>query len=63
MRDLFVTLIVLGALPFAFLRPSIGVLTFSWLSYMNPHRLTWGFAYDFPFCPARRNGHYRRSIL
>ena len=21
----------------------------SWLGYMNPHRLTWGFAYDFPF--------------
>ena len=21
----------------------------SWLSYMNPHRLTWGFAYDMPF--------------
>jgi probable O-glycosylation ligase (exosortase A-associated) len=20
-----------------------------WLAYMNPHRLTWGFAYDFPF--------------
>lgn len=21
----------------------------SWLGYMNPHRLTWGFAYNFPF--------------
>lgn len=21
----------------------------SWVSYMNPHRLTWGFAYDMPF--------------
>lgn len=21
----------------------------SWLGYMNPHRLTWGFAYDLPF--------------
>ena len=21
----------------------------SWLAYMNPHRLTWGFAHDLPF--------------
>ena len=49
MRDIFVTLVSLGALPFCLLHPSIGVLLYSWLSYMNPHRLTWGFAYDFPF--------------
>lgn len=30
-------------------RPWIGILVWSWLGYMNPHRLTWGFAYDFPF--------------
>ena len=49
MRDLLITLLVLGALPICVARPSIGVLLYSWLSYMNPHRLTWGFAYDFPF--------------
>ena len=26
----------------------MGVLVWSWIGYMNPHRLTWGFAYDFP---------------
>lgn len=49
MRDIVITLIVLGSLPFAFKRPWIGVLMWVWISVMNPHRLSWGFAYDFPF--------------
>jgi len=49
MRDLLVTAIVFGILPFIFKRPWIGILLWSWLGYMNPHRQTWGFAYDFPF--------------
>jgi probable O-glycosylation ligase (exosortase A-associated) len=49
MRDLFVTAIVFGVLPFIFKRPWIGIMLWCWLSYMNPHRQTWGFAYDFPF--------------
>lgn len=49
MRDILVTAIVFGALPFIFKRPWIGILLWCWLSYMNPHRQTWGFAYDMPF--------------
>jgi len=49
MRDLFVTAIVLGSLPFILKRTYIGVLMWSWLAYMNPHRISWGFARDFPF--------------
>jgi probable O-glycosylation ligase (exosortase A-associated) len=49
MRDLLVTAIVFGALPFIFRRPWIGIMLWCWLGYMNPHRQTWGFAYDFPF--------------
>ncbi len=49
MRDLFVTLIVFGTLPYVFKRPYIGILLWSWLAYMNPHKLSWGFAHDFPF--------------
>jgi probable O-glycosylation ligase (exosortase A-associated) len=49
MRDLLVTGIVFGMLPFIFGRPWLGILLWSWLGYMNPHRQTWGFAYDFPF--------------
>jgi probable O-glycosylation ligase (exosortase A-associated) len=49
MRDILVTAIVFGVLPFIFKRPWIGILLWSWLGYMNPHRQTWGFAYDMPF--------------
>lgn len=49
MRDLLVTAVIFGSLLFVFKRPWIGVLLWSWMSYMNPHRLAYGFAYDFPF--------------
>lgn len=49
MRDILVTLIVFGLLPVAIMRPHVGVYIWSWLGYMNPHRLGWGFAYNFPF--------------
>ncbi len=49
MRDLFVTGVIFSLIPFIFWRPWYGILVWSWLAYMNPHRLTWGFAYDFPF--------------
>ena len=49
MRDLVITLAVFGSLPFILKRPFIGILMWVWISVMNPHRLSWGFAYDFPF--------------
>jgi probable O-glycosylation ligase (exosortase A-associated) len=49
MRDIFVTAVVFGVLPFIFKRPWIGILLWCWLGYMNPHRQAWGFAYDMPF--------------
>lgn len=49
MRDILVTAIIFGALPFVFKRPWLGVLLWTWLAYMNPHTQTWGFAYYFPF--------------
>lgn len=49
MRDILLTLIVFSSLIFILQRPYIGILVWSWLSYMNPHRLTWGFAYTLPF--------------
>ncbi|MET0106817.1 MAG: putative O-glycosylation ligase, exosortase A system-associated [Sedimenticola sp.] len=49
MRDILLTLLVFGSLPFILRQPYLGILVWSWLSYMNPHRLTWGFAYDLPF--------------
>lgn len=48
-RSLVVTLLVFATLPFILAKPHIGIYVWSWLGYMNPHRLAWGFAYDFPF--------------
>ena len=49
MRDILVTLVIFGLVPFILTRPWLGILVWSWIGYMNPHRLTWGFAYSFPF--------------
>ncbi|MCK9606078.1 MAG: putative O-glycosylation ligase, exosortase A system-associated [Methylomonas sp.] len=49
MRDLLITLIVLTGCFYTLKRPYIGILLWSWLSYMNPHRLAYGFAYSMPF--------------
>lgn len=48
MRDLFVAAVVFGSLPFILRRPWLGVLMWSWLGYMNPHRLAWGFITSTP---------------
>src|SRR5690348_9321481 len=49
MRDIALALFILGMIPFIFMRPFVGLLVWSWLSYMNPHRLCWGFAFNFPW--------------
>lgn len=48
MRDfIVVTLALLGA-AVALRRPWIGVLVWTWLSIMNPHRFAYGWSYDAP---------------
>ncbi|MFQ5784553.1 MAG: putative O-glycosylation ligase, exosortase A system-associated [Alphaproteobacteria bacterium] len=47
MRDILVLTIILGSLPIIFVRPHFGVVMWSWISFMNPHRLAWDYAYDF----------------
>lgn len=49
MRDLALLAIVIGSVPFIFKRPFYGLLLWVWFSVLNPHRLTYGFAYSFPF--------------
>lgn len=44
MRDFIVFAIVLLTLPTSIRRPFIGLLVFSWLAYMRPQDLCWGFA-------------------
>ncbi len=49
MRDIVLTGIIFGSVPFILRWPWIGVLMWTWVGIMNPHRLTWGFAYNMPF--------------
>ncbi len=48
MRDIAITAILAVLALISLGRPDVGVLTWTWVSMMNPHRLTWGFAYDLP---------------
>jgi hypothetical protein len=47
-RDLLVITLVFGCDAVGFFRPWLGVGGYAWVSYMNPHRFAWSFAYDFP---------------
>jgi putative inorganic carbon (hco3(-)) transporter len=46
MRDLLLILIILASVPVTLLQPFAGVLVWQWVSLMNPHRMTWDYAYD-----------------
>lgn len=49
MRDLILTLIFAGLIPLALARPHIGACLWAWISIMNPHTLTFGFARSLPW--------------
>lgn len=49
MRDVVIFCIIFALVPMMFKRPAIGALVFAWVSIMNPHRLAYGPAHDFPF--------------
>ncbi|MBA4282488.1 putative O-glycosylation ligase, exosortase A system-associated [Ralstonia sp.] len=49
MRDIALLLMFIPMAAMALRYTWCGVLLWTWFSLMNPHRLTWGFAYDFQF--------------
>lgn len=49
MRSLFLTILIFALLPSAFLTPFLGVLVWSWISFMSPHRLVWGIGDSLPW--------------
>lgn len=49
MRSIVLAIIIFGTIPFILASPYLGLLVWSWIDYMNPHRLTYGFAYSFPW--------------
>jgi probable O-glycosylation ligase (exosortase A-associated) len=49
MRDLVLVLAFAVLLPAVFKHPVIGAYLWAWFSLMNPHKMTYGFAYALPF--------------
>ncbi len=44
MRDIILSLVIVGLMPTCFRRPFVGLAVFSWLAYMRVQDLSWGFA-------------------
>lgn len=49
MRDAIFLATMVALLPIAVFRPFVGVMLWSWISFMNPHRLLYGFAIELPW--------------
>lgn len=48
MRDLIVVAMVVATLPFIIFRPFFGLLVYSWVSYMRPQDMAWGWSRVMP---------------
>lgn len=48
LRSLFILMMVVGTVPMIFIKPHVGILIWSWISYMNPHRISYGFISQLP---------------
>jgi len=42
MLGLAVALFILASLPVILIYPYVGILVWSWIGFMNPHKLSWG---------------------
>jgi len=49
LRDIIISGLLLGSLPLCFFRPWIGVLVWSWVGYMAPHKLMWNWTHLLPW--------------
>lgn len=49
MRDILVTAIIFGLVPFVLRSPRLGAYVWVWLAMMIPHRMAYGFARTMPF--------------
>jgi len=47
-RSLLILGIIVGSLAFIIMNPAVGILMWTWISVLNPHRLAYGFIYSFP---------------
>lgn len=49
MRDIIITVVILGFVPFILRSPKIGAYVWAWLAMMNPQRAAYGFSRLIPF--------------
>jgi probable O-glycosylation ligase (exosortase A-associated) len=49
MRDILLTVFIFALIPTILFRPYYGALLWAWVGMMNPHKMTYGFAYTLPF--------------
>src|SRR2546423_11283384 len=49
MRDWLLAIITVALIPLILRSPFVGLLAWVWFAIMNPHRLAFGWARDFPF--------------
>ncbi|MBV8843263.1 MAG: putative O-glycosylation ligase, exosortase A system-associated [Bryobacterales bacterium] len=49
LRSILLTAIFAVLISWSLRRAWLGILVWAWFSYMNPHRMAFGFAYNFPF--------------
>jgi len=52
MRDIVLLLIIGVSIPVSFFYPYYGILIWTWITFFNPHRFTWGFMYNAPVAAA-----------
>jgi probable O-glycosylation ligase (exosortase A-associated) len=52
MRDILIVSLVMWGCLVALRRPWVGIMVWTWLSIMNPHRFAYGFSYDAPLAAA-----------
>src|SRR5713226_4295762 len=52
MRDMILFIIIAISIPISFFGPYFGILIWTWITFLNPHRYTWGFMYNFPVAAA-----------
>jgi putative inorganic carbon (HCO3(-)) transporter len=48
LRDIVLATVMVAILPYVFRFAFIGILLWTWIGIMNPHKLAWGFMYDAP---------------
>lgn len=49
MRDIALTLVIIGSIPYILMRPFVGIVMWTWLAYFNPQKMTYGFALQMPY--------------